>query len=90
MFSLEINTTISVLNLVCIMNHDQFHRVFRTQKQINQLLNFLDEVLNVSKALSKAQMQQKTMHKGPASSAPFVPSILKAAIIKTYGYLIQH
>ena len=89
-FNLEINTTISVLNLVCIMNHDQFHRVFQTKQQIDQLLNFLNEVLNVSKTLSKAQMLQKPVHKGAAPTAPFVPSILKAAIIKTYGYLIQH
>lgn len=79
-FGLEINATISLLNLVCIMNHDQFHRVFPGQAA-DRLLQVMDEVMQLAAQYNKVQQMKTT-------APQFIPSILKAAIIKTYGYLI--
>ena len=35
---LEINTTISMLNIICILNQDQFDKIFADKKNINTLL----------------------------------------------------
>lgn len=92
----DINTTISLLNLVCIMNQQQYHLVFKTEEQTLKLLAFLEGVLNISAASSSPAAtphgpQPSTMPTNQqAQSVNPVPSILKAAIIKTFGYLIQH
>ena len=72
--AIEINTSISFLNLVCIMNEDQFKKVFVTKEQTKKLLDFLSSIFYVQEDYPEIA----------------VPSILKAAAIKTFGYLIQH
>ena len=72
--AIEINTSISFLNLVCIMNEEQYRKVFVTKDQTMKLLKFLSSIFYVQED-----------HPDVA-----VPSILKAAVIKTFGYLIQH
>jgi len=78
-FGLEINTTISLLNIICIMNHDQFHRIF-SGENTDRLLELLSEILDLSKIHNTPQNQSNTQQ--------FIPSVLRASIIKTYGYLI--
>lgn len=85
----DINTTISLLNLACIMNQQQYHRVFKTEEQTRKLLAFLEEVLNISYAYGAPAAATPATEQQPPGFNP-VPSILKAAIIKTFGYLIQH
>ena len=79
MIALEINTTIAVLNLICIMNREQYYKIFSSQglhEKTKSLLDFLSGVFEVYDKYPNHQMT--------------VPSILKAAVIKTFGYLIQH
>jgi hypothetical protein len=45
---LDINATIAILNLICIMNHDQFHHIFVKKAYSDRLLEFLKDVLELS------------------------------------------
>lgn len=73
---LEINTSIAILNLICIMNQEQYSKIFTTPAKTQMLLQFISQIFEVQDQYSDTQV--------------LVPSILKAAAIKTYGYLIQH
>lgn len=73
---LEINTTIELLNVICIVNQEQYLRVFRTEQQTQKLLEVMTGIF--------------TLHELCPQQPIAVPSVLKAAVIKTFGYLIQH
>jgi hypothetical protein len=73
---LEINTSIAILNLICIMNQEQYSKIFTHPQKTQQLLDFISQIFEVQDRYPESQI--------------LVPSILKAAAIKTYGYLIQH
>jgi len=46
-FVLEVNNTIALLNIVCIMNRPQFSKVFPKREQQTKLMNFLYNILNI-------------------------------------------
>jgi hypothetical protein len=71
--ALEISSTIAFLNIICIMNQDQYQRIFTTNEQTLRLMSLLSDIFYIQ---DRDNVQ--------------VPSVLKAAVIKTFGYLIQH
>jgi hypothetical protein len=80
--NLDVHTAIAILNIICIMNQEQF--IFREEYQIEDLLWFLQSILDLSLS------QQSQPNQTPSKFGVFIPSILRAAVIKTLGYLIQH
>jgi hypothetical protein len=44
---LEINTSIAMLNLICIMNQDQYNKIFTNATKTQQLLDFISEIFEV-------------------------------------------
>jgi len=62
------------------MNFEQFNKIFKSDNQVKDLLDYLKRVLEISKQVFKAG--------GNYSGVSLFPSIFKAALIKTYGYLI--
>lgn len=74
--SIDINTTIELLNIICIVNQEQYLKIFTSPDKTDKLLSFMASVFQIPKLYADYNIQ--------------VPSVLKAALIKTYGYLIQH